>query len=211
MLEEFLTALIDRSPPHILEHLYLVVVAVSMAVIISFPLSVVLTREKFYHLSGKFLGLFNIGQTVPPLAVISIFLPFLGVGTGPALLALTIYALLPIARNTIAGLMKVPQEMKEAARGMGMNNWEVFFQVEIPFSLPVILTGLKTSVVLTIGTATLASLVGAGGMGAVLFAGIDFFQSELILAGTFVLALMAICFERMITLVEWLVLPRHMR
>ncbi len=207
----FLEALLQRSPPHILEHARLVLFPLLLAVLLAFPLGVMLTRPRYRHYSGRVLAVLNAGQTVPPLAVIAVFLPFLGLGFRPAVTALTIYALLPIARNTIAGISSVPEELKEAARGMGMTSWEVFARVELLLGLPVIMVGLKTSAVLTVGTAVLAALVGGRGMGAVIFAGINFFRPELILAGTLVIGLMAILLERMLTLLEYLILPRHMR
>jgi len=210
-LDELLSALIYRSPPHIIEHLQIVSLSLFAAVLISFPLGIILTRHNYKHYGERVLAILNIGQTIPPLAVICIFLPFFGIGTRPAVFALTIYALLPIARNTIAGLTSVPNDIKESARGMGMKDKEVLMQVELPLSLPVILTGIKTSAILTIGTATLAALVGAGGMGAVIFAGINFFKVELVIAGTLVLAIMAIIFERMIAIFEIVLLPKHMR
>ncbi len=209
--EDFINALLHRTPPHLIEHIHLVFLAMFFAILVSFPAAVIITREKYLPYTDRVLSIFNVGQTVPPLAVISIFLPFLGVGTGPAVFALTIYALLPIARNTVAGLASVPTETKEAALGMGMQPKEVFLQVELPLCLPVILAGVKTSAVLTIGTATLAALVGAGGLGAVIFAGINFFRAELILAGTVALGAMALAMDRLITLVEVLVLPPHLR
>ncbi len=207
----FLETLLQRSPPHILEHFRLVLVPLFFAVLLAFPLGVFLTRPRYRGFSGQVLAVLNAGQTVPPLAVIAVFLPFLGLGFRPAVIALTIYALLPIARNTIAGIASVPEDVKEAARGMGMTSWEVFTRVELLLGLPVIMAGLKTSAVLTVGTAVLASLVGGRGMGAVIFAGINFFRFELILAGTLIIGLMAVLLERTLSLLEWLILPRHMR
>ncbi len=207
----FFEALLERSPPHILEHFRLVLVPLFFAFLLAFPLGVFLTRPRYQRYAGQALALLNAGQTVPPLAIIAVFLPFLGLGFFPAVFALTIYALLPIARNTIAGISSVPEEVKEAARGMGMTSWEVFTRVELLLSLPVIMAGLKTSAVLTVGTAVLASLVGGRGMGAVIFAGINFFRPELIVAGTLVIGLMAVILERLLSMVEWLVLPRHLR
>ncbi len=207
----FLDTLLQRSPPHILEHARLVLVPLGLAVLLAFPIGVFLTRPQYRRYAGRVMAVLNAGQTVPPLAVIAVFLPFLGLGFRPAVIALTIYALLPIARNTIAGISSVSEDVKEAARGMGMTPWEVFTQVELLLGLPVIMVGIKTSAVLTVGTAVLAALVGGRGMGAVIFAGINFFRPELILAGTLIIGLMAIILERLLTLAEWFILPRHLR
>lgn len=209
--ERLLEALFERSPPHVWEHLQLVLLALGAATIISFSLGVLLSRPGWQRWQDRVLVLLNTGQTLPPLAVIALFLPFLGLGFRPALLALTIYALLPIARNTIAGLGGVSMAVKVAARGMGMNPWQLFWQVEFPLALPVLLAGIKTSAALTTGTATLAALVGGGGMGRVIFAGIDMFWPEFIVGGTLLVALMALVLDRLFTLVEWFLVPRHLR
>lgn len=210
-IEKFLEALLERSGPHFWEHLRLVLLALGCGLAIAFPLGVLFTREGFQHWGGKTLAFFNAGQAIPPLAVIAIFLPFWGLGFRPAVTALVIYSMLPIARNTIAGLRNVPPEVKNAARGMGMTSREIFWQVELPLSVPVIMTGVKTSAVLTVGTATLAALVGGGGMGRVIFAGIDMFWPEYIIAGTLVVGMIAVVLERLLSLLEMLLVPPHLR
>ncbi len=210
-LERLLEALLVRSGPHALEHLRLVSLALGCALAIAFPLGVLFTRERFRSLGLKAMALLNTGQAIPPLAVIAIFLPFWGLGFRPAVTALVLYSLLPIARNTMAGLGGVPSEVKEAARGMGLNGWDVFWQVELPLSVPVIMSGVKTSAVLTVGTATLAALVGGGGMGRVIFAGIDMFWPEFIIAGTMVIGVIAIVFDRLLSLLEIFLVPSHLR
>ncbi len=209
--ERFVEALLYRSIPHIWEHLQLVLIPLSIAFLIAFPAGVFLTRPRFRRYEARVMGVFNAGQTVPPLAVIAVFFPFLGLGYRPALLALTLYALLPIARNTLAGISAVPLELKDAARGMGMSKWEVLVRVEIPLSIPVIMAGIKTSAVLTAGTASLAALVGGKGMGAVIFAGINFFRPELILAGTLLIGLMALVLDRLLSIIEQLLTPAYMK
>ncbi len=210
-MERFISALIDRSPPHALVHMQLVLIPVVVAFLIAFPVAVLLTRRRFMKYTDRVMTIFNMGQTIPPLAIIAIFFPFLGLGREPALFALTIYALLPIARNTLAGLKGVPQDVKEAARGVGMSEWEMLMRVEIPLSMPVVMAGVKISVVLTSGTAALGALVGGGGMGAVIFAGIDFFRPELIVAGTLVIGAIAIILDRILTLIDYMLTPPHMK
>ncbi|MFO7726914.1 MAG: ABC transporter permease [Desulfonatronovibrio sp.] len=207
----FLQAMIHRAPPYILEHLNLVLIPMSIAILIAMPAGIFLTRPRYRHHSQKIMAVFNAGQTIPPLAVIAVFFPFLGLGYGPAILALTIYALLPIARNTITGISAVPADIKEAARGMGMTPWEVLKSIELPLSVPTIMSGIRTSAVLTVSTAVLAALVGGKGMGAIIFAGINFFQPELILAGTIYIGAMAVIIERLVSLLEWLLTPAHLK
>jgi osmoprotectant transport system permease protein len=210
-IDRFVEAMFDRSPPYILEHVQLVLIPLGVATAIAFPVGVLLTRPRFRRYTEKVMAIFNAGQTIPPLAVIAVFFPFLGLGYRPALIALTIYALLPIARNTLAGLSGVSPEVKEAARGMGMTEWQILKQVEIPLSLPVVMSGIKTSAVLTTGTAALAALVGGKGMGAVIFAGINFFRMELILAGTLYIAIIAVMIDRILSFVEGRLTPSYMK
>jgi osmoprotectant transport system permease protein len=210
-MDRFIEAMFDRSPPYILEHVQLVLIPLAIATAIAFPVGVLLTRPRFRRYTSRVMAVFNAGQTIPPLAVIAVFFPFFGLGYRPALIALTIYALLPIARNTLAGLSGVPNEVKEAARGMGMTEWQILSQVEIPLSLPVVMSGIKTSAVLTAGTAALAALVGGKGMGAVIFAGINFFRMELILAGTIYIGLIAVLLDRLLTFIESRLTPLYMK
>jgi osmoprotectant transport system permease protein len=210
-LSRFAEAMFDRSPPFILEHIQLVLIPLGIATAVAFPIGVLLTRPRFRRYTDRVMGIFNAGQTIPPLAVIAVFFPFFGLGYRPALIALTIYALLPIARNTLAGLSGVSHEVKEAARGMGMTEWQILNQVEIPLSLPVVMSGIKTSAVLTAGTAALAALVGGKGMGAVIFAGINFFRMELILAGTLYIAIIALAIDRLLSFIESRLTPSYMK
>ncbi len=210
-LDIFMDALTQRAPQYLVEHLQLVVIPLSIAAFIALSAGIILTRPGFRHLADRVMVLFNAGQTIPPLAVIAIFFPFLGLGYGPAILALTIYALLPISRNTIAAVSAVPREVLDAARGMGMTSWQVLCRVELPLSVPTIMAGIRTSAVLTVSTAVLAALVGGKGMGAIIFAGINFFRPELVLAGTIYIGAMAVAMERVIAFVEWLISPAHLK
>jgi len=207
----FMDSLLQRAPGYIPEHFMLVVIPLTIAVLISLPTGILLTRPGYRRHADRVMAFFNAGQTIPPLAIIAIFFPFLGLGYGPAVLALTIYALLPIARNTIAALSAVPDDVREAARGMGMTPGEVLLRVELPLSVPIIISGIKTSAVLTVSTAVLAALVGGKGMGAIIFAGINFFRPELILAGTIYIGLMAVLLERLISLAGWFLTPAHLK
>ncbi|MDW7739390.1 MAG: ABC transporter permease [Bacillota bacterium] len=207
----FIEALVSRSIPHIPEHLQLVLIPLAIATAIAFPAGVLLTRSRYQRYKTVIMGIFNAGQTIPPLAVIALFFPFLGLGYRPAVIALTLYALLPIARNTLAGISAVPREVKEAARGMGMTEWQILKEVEIPLALPVVISGIKTSAVLTAGTAALAALIGGKGMGAVIFAGINFFRVELILAGTIYIGMMAVLFDRVLTYLGHRFTAPHMK
>jgi osmoprotectant transport system permease protein len=200
--ERLLLALFERAPQHIIEHLIIVGIVLLVATAIALPIAIFLTRPKYKKYNGPILSVLNAGQTIPPLAVIAIFLPVLGLGFKSAIYALVLYGLLPIARNSIAGLTGVSPEIKEAARGMGMNAKKVLFQVELPLALPIIIAGIRTSSVLTVSTATLAGLIGAGGLGRLIIAGLNMNWSEFILVGAGLGAIMAISLDRLMTYIE---------
>ncbi len=200
--DRFMLALTERAPQHLMEHIIIVGLVLVIATAIALPIGVFLTRPRYTKYSNTILSVLNAGQTIPPLAVIAIFLPLLGLGFTSALYALVIYGLLPIARNAIAGLAGVNPDVKEAARGMGMSSRMVFFQVELPLALPIILAGVRTSSVLTVSTATLAGLIGAGGLGRLIIAGLNMNWTEFILVGAGLGALLAIVLDRFMNVIE---------
>jgi osmoprotectant transport system permease protein len=181
------------------EHIELSFVALIIAIIISVPTGILLTR--YQRFASPIIGVASLFQTIPSLALLGFMIPLLGIGWTPAIVALTIYGLLPILRNTYTGIMNVDKSMKQAGIGMGMTSLQVLFKVELPLALSVIMAGIRTSTVLIIGVATLAALIGAGGLGDLIFRGIAMVSAELILAGAIPAALMALIFD---TLLEWL-------
>lgn len=166
------------------QHLALVGIAMSVAAIIGIPLGIILTR---YPRWGRWiLGLANVVQTIPSLALFGFLipLPFLGgIGARTAIFALILYSLLPIIRNTYAGISGVDPAIREAGRGMGMTDWQLLTQVELPLSLPVIMTGLRLAAVIAVGIATIAAVIGAGGLGMYIVRGVSMVDNQLILAG----------------------------
>lgn len=184
------------------EHLILVGVSMTFAILIALPLGIFLTRPPFKKWLNGILSFLNTAQGVPSLAVIAIFLPIMGVGFTPSVIALTLYGLLPIARNTIAGIKNVNPDTLEAARGMGMNNKLILRKVELPLALPVIMAGIQTSAVLTVGTATIAVLIGGGGLGNLIFRGISTFNPALILTGSIMTATIAIVLDQTIGYIQ---------
>ncbi len=166
------------------EHLFLVAIAITIATTVGIPLGILITRKP--HLSPSILGVANILQTVPSLALFGflISVPIIGgIGSVPAIFALTLYALLPIIRNTYTGIIGVDPAIREAGRGMGMTDWQLLSQVEIPLAMGVILAGVRVSTAISVGTATIAAAIGAGGLGALIFQGISMVNNQLILAG----------------------------
>ncbi|HYL10265.1 MAG TPA: ABC transporter permease [Candidatus Acidoferrales bacterium] len=176
-----------------LEHVLLVAVAMGIATLIAIPLGIALTRRR--ALRVPVLGLANIMQTVPSLALFGFLIPvpFIGgIGRRTAIVALVLYALLPILRNTYAGIAGVDPAVIEAARGMGMTPRQLLWQVELPLSSAVILAGLRVATVITIGVATIAAAIGAGGLGTFIFRGVSMVNDQVILAGAVPAALLAI-------------------
>lgn len=175
------------------EHLILVIIAMTIAISIGLPVGIFITRQP--QLASPILGLANAIQTIPSLAIFGflISVPFLGgIGKIPAIVALTLYALLPIIRNTYIGINSINPAIKEAGIGMGMTDKQLLLQVEIPLALPVILAGVRVATVISVGIATIAAAIGGGGLGVFIFRGISIVNNELILAGAIPAALIAL-------------------
>ena len=172
------------------EHLYISLISVGLGILIAVPLGIALTRVP--KVANFVMGLLGIIQTVPSFAILAFFIPLLGVGKVPAIVALFFYAVLPILRNTYTGVKGVNKDLLEAGRGMGMTGWERVRLVEIPLAIPVIMAGIRLTTVYLIGWATLASYIGAGGLGDYIFSGMTLYQTEFILAGAIPVTLLAL-------------------
>jgi len=185
------------------EHVWLVGVTMVLSVAIGVPLGVLVTRRPW--LSKPILGGANIAETIPSLALFGFLLPVPWLGGRAdrlAIAALTLYALLPIIRNTSAGIAGVDAAVREAARGMGMTEGQILFQVELPLSLSTVLAGVRVATVLTIGIATIAAAVGAGGLGEFIFRGPAMVNNQLILAGAIPAALLALGADFLLSVLE---------
>jgi osmoprotectant transport system permease protein len=164
-----------------IEHLLLVGIAIAIAILVSIPLGILTTR--YTVLRRPILGIANVLQTIPSLALFGLLIPVVGIGTVPAIIALTLYSFLPIIRNTYTGIMGIDPAVREAGRGMGMTDWQLLMQVELPLATPVILAGVRVAMVIAVGIATIAAAIGAGGLGVFIFRGIAVVNNDLILAG----------------------------
>jgi osmoprotectant transport system permease protein len=185
------------------EHLILVIISLAIAISIGLPVGIFITRQP--KLAAPILGLANAIQTIPSLAIFGflISVPFLGgIGKTPAIFALTLYALLPIIRNTYIGINSINPAIKEAGIGMGMTDQQLLLQVEIPLALPVILAGVRVATVISVGIATIAAAVGGGGLGVFIFRGISTVNNELILAGAVPAAVIALSADFGLELLE---------
>jgi osmoprotectant transport system permease protein len=157
------------------------------------------------------MGILGIVQTFPSFAILAFFIPLLGVGKVPAIIALFFYSVLPILRNTYIGVKDVNQSLLEAGRGMGMSGWERIRYVELPLATPVIMAGIRLSTVYLIGWATLAAYIGAGGLGDYIFSGLNLFQAEFIIAGAVPVTILALLTDILLGKLELWVTPKGMR
>ena len=186
-----------------LEHLLIVAISISIATLVGIPLGILITRQK--NLRQPILGIANIMQTIPSLALFGLLIPVPiigGIGTNPAIFALILYSLLPIIRNTYTGIAGVDPAIREAGRGMGMTDRQLLFQVEIPLAMGVILAGVRVATVIAIGIATIAAAIGAGGLGELIFRGISAVNNQLILAGASPAAVIALVADLAIGWIE---------
>lgn len=202
-MHDFLSTLGDRKGQllsTIIEHIQISFIALLIATIIAVPLGILLTKTK--KISEIVMNIAAVLQTIPSLALLGLMIPIFGIGRVPAIIALVVYALLPILRNTYTGIEEVDPSLVEAAKGIGMKPFRRLTKVELPIATPVIMAGIRTAMVLIIGTATLAALIGAGGLGDLILLGIDRNDSSLILIGAIPAALLAIIFDLILRYME---------
>ncbi|KRG09169.1 ABC transporter permease/substrate-binding protein [Staphylococcus sp. NAM3COL9] len=195
-MNEFINTLVERKGQlltTIFEHMQISFIALLIATLIGVPLGILLTKTR--KLSEVVMNIAAILQTIPSLALLGLMIPLFGIGKVPAVIALVVYALLPILRNTYTGINEVDASLIEAAKGIGMKPGRRLSKVELPIAMPVIMAGIRTAMVLIIGTATLAALIGAGGLGDIILLGIDRNDTSLILIGAIPAALLAILFD----------------
>lgn len=189
------------------QHLVLVVVSSAVATLVGTCLAVAVTRPGGRAFAPLVQTLASTGQTFPPIAVLALAVPLVGFGEWPALIALTLYGLLPVLQGTLSGLASVPREALESAHAMGMSARQILRQVEVPLALPVWVAGVRTSVIINVGTATIASTVGAKTLGSPIIVGLSGFNTAYVLQGAMLVGLLAVAidmaFERLAHRVAW--------
>lgn len=191
------------------QHLYLSALALALGILIAVPLGILLTRTP--KIANIVLAITSALQTVPSLALLALMIPFFGVGKLPAILALFVYSLLPILRNTYIGMKGVDPNYRDVAKGMGMTNFESIRLVELPLALPTIMAGIRLATVYVIAWATLASYIGAGGLGDLIFSGLNNYQPPLIFAGTIPVTLLALLADILLGQLENKLVPKEVR
>ncbi|WP_339226301.1 ABC transporter permease [Oceanobacillus sp. FSL K6-2867] len=191
------------------EHLFISVAAILLGVLVAIPLGILLSRAP--NFADRFISFIGILQTIPSLAILAFFIPILGVGKLPAIIALFFYSLLPILRNTYIGIRDVNPGVVEAGKGMGMSALQSIIKVEFPMALPVIMAGVRLSTVYLIGWATLAAFIGGGGLGDFIFDGLNLYQPSLIIAGTVPATILALIADRLLAYLENRLTPEGLR
>jgi osmoprotectant transport system permease protein len=189
------------------QHSWLVAISSAVSVALGSLAGILITRPGGQAFSAVVGALVSMGQTFPPVAVLAVAVPLVGFGELPALIALALYGLLPVVQATVAGLQGVPMAVRESARGMGMSGWESWVRVELPLALPVWLSGVRSSVIINIGTAAIASTVGAKTLGSPIIVGLSGFNTAYVLQGALLVALLAVVvdlgFERLSRRLAW--------
>lgn len=196
----FLRSQGDKILQQTLTHINLTLVSVAIAILIGVPLGILVARKR--KLAGTVLGAAGVMQTIPSIALLGFMIPLLGIGPQPAIVALFLYALLPIIRNTYTGIAGVDATVIEAAKGLGMSNSQILFKVELPLSMPVLIAGIRTATVINVGVATLAAYIAAGGLGEFIFGGIALNNTNMILAGAIPAALLALLFDFILSRIQ---------
>ena len=192
-------------------HLYLVLASMFAALLVGIPAGIFLSRPSMAGRAERFMQVFNIGNTVPPLAVLAIALGFLGIGSGPAIFALFLASLLPIVRNTYEGLKNVQGSLKEAAVGIGMTPRQVLWRVEMPNAVPIIMGGVRVALAINVGTAPLAFLIGANSLGSLIFPGIALNNQPQLILGAACTALLALLLDGLVIFISRRWLERGLR
>ncbi|WP_412169298.1 ABC transporter permease [Curtobacterium flaccumfaciens pv. flaccumfaciens] len=193
------------------QHLVLTLQSTVLVLVIGIPLGVVLTRGPLRRASPYVLAVANFGQAAPAVGLIVLLAAWLGLNSSSAVIALVLYAILPVLRNTIIGIESVDANLVEAGRGMGMSAFSVLMRVELPLAVPIMLSGIRTALVLLVGTASLATFVGAGGLGLLITTGVKLFLPSVLVSGALLVALLALTIDWLGRVVETVARPKGLR
>jgi osmoprotectant transport system permease protein len=192
-------------------HLQIVLISSSLALATAIPAGILLTRTKYRKYEWLFVNTANLGQTIPSIAILALAMGVFGIGIQAAILALYVYSLLPILQNTIAGLKSVNPAAKDAALGMGMTPGQILFKIELPMAANSIIAGVRTAIVLNIGTTALAYLIGGGGLGVWIFTGIQLFDNTYLISGAVPVTLLAVTVDQLFRVLQFYIVPKGIR
>ncbi|WP_343035060.1 ABC transporter permease [Sporosarcina jiandibaonis] len=204
---EVITKRSDLLITGLLQHIFMTVVTMSIVLIIAVPLGIYLTKNA--KLADSIIGITGVFQTIPSIALFGFLLPVVGIGLRPTIIALVMFGLLPVLRNVYTGINEVDEHLVSAGKGMGMTDRQILTMIELPLALPVIMAGIRTATVMTIGVATIAAFIGAGGLGEIIFRGVSLMRNELILAGAIPAAAFALIADFSLKRIEIWVSPNN--
>lgn len=205
----FLTERYDLVLSLLWEHSYISFIAVMAGFLIAVPLGILLTRTE--KINKYVIGFVNILQTIPSLALLGLMIPLLGIGAVPAVVALFLYSLLPMLRNTFTGIREVDPALIEAARGMGMTSFQILLKIELPMAISIIMGGFRTATIYTISWATLAAVIGGGGLGYLVFTGLGLANDNMLITGALATAMLATIADLVTRKVQKLCTPKGLK
>ena len=211
-IQSFFEFVVDRKDQLLtllFDHLQLTAVAVLVSILIGVPLGILISRYR--KLNKPIMGFANVMQAIPSMAIMGFLIPFLGIGRTPAVFMVTLYSLLPIIKNTSTGLNNINKDVLESAKGIGMTDLQILFKVQFPLALPVIMAGVRISAVTAVGLMTLASMIGAGGLGYMIYSGVQMVNTNMILAGAIPACILALLMDALFGKIEKAVTPLSMR
>ncbi|RLC38074.1 MAG: ABC transporter permease [Candidatus Nealsonbacteria bacterium] len=194
-----------------LQHFWLFIISLIIAMIIGVTLSIIATEEGREKMGQVIISITGAAQAVPSIAVIALVFIYVGIGAVPAIISLIVYSLVPIVFNTTSGILSVPQSIIEAGKGMGFTRNQILWKIKIPIAIPVIIGGIRSAATIIIGTAVVASVIGGGGLGDLIFIGLKLNKPEALFAGAFSSALMAIIVDTILARVEKTITPKGLK
>ena len=203
--QEYGSQLVSKT----IEHFYISIIALLIAIVVAVPLGILLSKTK--RIANVVLTIAGVLQTIPTLAVLAIMIPIFGVGKTPAIVALFIYVLLPILNNTVLGVQNIDKNIIPAGTTMGMTKMKLMKDVELPLALPLIISGIRLSSVYVISWATLASYVGAGGLGDLVFNGLNLYQPPMIISAAILVTCLALLVDFILSLIEKWAVPKGLK
>lgn len=192
-----------------IEHFYISIISLLIAIVVAVPLGILLSKTK--RTANVVLTIAGVLQTVPTLAILALMIPIFGVGKTPAIVALFIYVLLPILNNTVLGVQNIDKNIIEAGTSMGMTKLQLMKDVELPLALPLIISGIRLSSVYVISWATLASYIGAGGLGDLVFNGLNLYKPPMIISAAILVTCLALLIDFLLSLVEKWAVPKGLK
>lgn len=200
----------DNTPQVLLlfgQHFVLFAVSMFFAILTGISLAIYVTAPGNEKKGNMVVSITSAAQAVPPLAIVALAFIFVGIGAAPSIIALILYSIVPILFNASSGLLSVPPKVIEAGRGLGLTQNQLLWKIRIPMSLPVIMAGIRSAATINIGTATVASFIGGGGLGDLIFMGLKLYRPDIILTGAILTAIMAIAIDYLLQMLENIILP----